>query len=148
MKTTAAAFSVLVFVGASTVQAQQYERTADVPARACIGLTVRQCMKLAKDYGVGDDNCYQARWRDLKPDYTVGDCLKVRAQLREMVRRRLDGTLPPTPQQPDSDLEKHIPWYLRDGTAAHRAEMLCVDDPHAGRTCIGLPPDLDAPEPP
>lgn len=68
--------------------------------------------------------------------------------MRELVRRRLEGNLPPIPQQPDTDMQKTFPKYLRaDGKPIPRAEMACVDDPHAGRTCIGLPSDQELDEP-
>ena len=112
---TISIISLVIVVGAGVARAQQQ----------CRGLTVRECMKLEPGYGITDDNCYRkfpesvaAKLRQIQPGYSIQDCLYANVQLREIVRGRLEGTIP------DS----------RDST--------CIDD-HGARVCVAVPSDKD-----
>jgi len=153
MKTAAAI--LLVLLVPAIAQAQQWEHSYDVPSYACANLTLRDCTKLSKDLGINDDTCYKAHWLEVRPDftgYTVDDCLKMNAQLREFLRQRLDGTLATIPPPPPTELEQKMAqqfpnkWVLPDGTPVPRAEMACVDA-NGVRACVALPSnqELDAP---
>ena len=140
---------VALSAGIALATDYQYEHAYDAPAGACKSWTTRQCMELSQGLGVSDESCYWGQPN--KHGWTVQQCLQVNSELRDLIRRRLNGqpslNAPPVPQALLDNYNKSqqlSPQQLNLATPAPVTDRSnqntdCINAPNSITVCVALP---------